>query len=91
MGEETDQDPIGKLPELREKASESASKIQAYVNYVLELTPYSSLTDKKVAKVNIFYKETITDHMISISKYVCHIQVTLPLPLPMCHCIKTSL
>ena len=51
-----DQGPIsiGKLPELKEKASESSSKIQAYVNYVLELTPYSSLAEKNVAKVNIW-------------------------------------
>ena len=67
QGEQTDKGPIGKLPDLREKASESASKIQAYVNYVLGLTPYTSLADKKIAKVNIEIKIIVSSQWQKIA------------------------
>ena len=43
--------PIGKLPDLSEKASGSASMIQAYVDFVLEQTTFASMADEEIAKL----------------------------------------
>ena len=63
------QNILGKLPDLRDKASSSSSMIQAYVDYVLAQANFSSYANKDIKEMGEKYNWTanfrnLDDHLV---------------------------